>query len=60
MCFRICKAPERYNPKSSCGMWQWIFVTQQKHRVTSKMEEEVLHFTGKLNDNDDNANIIFA
>ena len=55
MCFRIWRAPELFNPKSSCGMWQPIFVTQQKHCVTSEMEEEVSHFTGKLNDNDDDA-----
>ena len=46
MCFRICRAPELFNPKSSCGMWQ-------KHCVTSKMEEEVSRFRGKLNDDDD-------
>ena len=34
-------------------MRQPIFVTQQKNCVTSKMEEEVSHFTGKLNDDDD-------
>ena len=46
---RMCRTPELFNPlglnskRSSCGMWQRILVTQQKHCVTPKTEIEVLH-----------------